>query len=221
MSGYTPAEEQFNTSSIYNPPAGYKRWTISNKYPSSKSTITGIGALPGLPGQLPDGSGDAPWLEIDFKKDPRYYMDVIKEYCLEGMIECDFEVASNKVRPWYHAPWMHYEGWNYNREPLRGLTMERPPPLQDLASTQTRVLQTWACGYFNSPAASVLGGVWKDPNEPNWNKDIRFPPGSLTFKALMSDATDKELPFMRGSPEWQAVIAKQPDPLKPANPKKS
>jgi len=97
MSGFTPAEEQFNTSSIHDPPAGYTRWTISNKYPSSKSTITSIGTLPGLPGQLPDGSDAAPWLEIDFKKDPRYYMDVVKEYCLEGMIECDFAVASNKV----------------------------------------------------------------------------------------------------------------------------
>jgi len=51
----------------------------------------------------------------------------------------------------------------------------------------------------------VFGDVWNDPNEPKWNKDIRFPPGSLVFKVLMSDGTDKELPFMKGSPEWQAV----------------
>jgi hypothetical protein len=67
------------------------------------------------------------------------------------------------------------------------------------------LLSTKIIPILHTIAASVLGGVWKDPNEPNWNKDIRFPPGSLTFKALMSDATDKELPFMRGSPEWQAV----------------
>jgi hypothetical protein len=94
----TPAEIQFNTSSVHDPPPGYTAWKISNKYPPPKSTISStVDALPGLPGQLPNGYGDAPWLEIDFKKDPRYYMDVVKEYCLEGMIECDFAVASNKV----------------------------------------------------------------------------------------------------------------------------
>src|ERR1700683_4716057 len=94
----TPAEVQFNTSSVHDPPPGYTAWKISNKYPPPKSTISStVDALPGLPGQLPNGYGDAPWLEIDFKKDPRYYMDIVKEYCLDGMIECDFEVASNEV----------------------------------------------------------------------------------------------------------------------------
>jgi len=213
----TPAKAQFDTSSIHRAPKGYKPWEISNDYPPPKSEAS---SLPGRPGQLPGGYGDAPWLEIDFKHDSKYYMDIIKEYCLEGMLECDFAAASNKVRTWYHAPWMHYIRWPANREPLRGLTMERPTPLQDLARTQTRVLQTWAIGFFNSAAASVLGGVWADPNEPNWSKDVRFPPGALIFKVLFTDATDEELPTMKGSPEWQAVIAKTPPPGQSLDPAK-
>lgn len=43
---------------------------------------------------------------------------------------------------------MHY-GSN-GREPLHGLTFERPTPIGELAKNQKRVLQTWAIGFYNN-----------------------------------------------------------------------
>lgn len=36
------------------------------------------------------------------------------------------------------------------REPLSGLTFERPTPSLERSENQHRVLQTWAIGFFNS-----------------------------------------------------------------------
>lgn len=36
------------------------------------------------------------------------------------------------------------------REPLSGLTSERPTPKLELSDNQHRVLQAWAIGFFNS-----------------------------------------------------------------------
>ena len=126
---------------------------------------------------------------------------------------------------WFHAPWLHHK--DSGREPLRGLTYERPTPPQELASSQTSWLQTWAIGFYNAPGtfnsqesrslflsvlssyylsgASVFGQVWSDPPRPAWNENVRFPRGSVVFKLLFTDATVEALPFLRGSPEWQAV----------------
>ena len=30
--------------------------------------------------------------------------------------------------------------------------------------------------------ASVFGQVWKDPNDPQWTSDVKFPRGSAVFK---------------------------------------
>jgi len=47
--------------------------------------------------------------------------------------------------------------------------------------------------------------MWKDPNNPEWTKDIKFPIGSMVFKLLFTDATDEEIPSMMNAPEWEAV----------------
>lgn len=64
-------------------------------------------------------------------------------------------------------------------------------------------------------AASVFGKIWlPDPANPKWDSSVTFPRGSVVFKILMSDATDSELPFMKGSPKWSAVrIYLEPDLL--------
>jgi hypothetical protein len=53
--------------------------------------------------------------------------------------------------------------------------------------------------------ATVFGEMWKDPNDPKWEKDIAFPPGTAVFKLLFTNATNDELPNMVGSPTWKAV----------------
>lgn len=160
----TAAELQFNTSSKYTDkvPSGYTAWQIRNDYPPGKPR----GVAPGGP---PAGTRDAPWVNIDPFKNTMRYMEVLKEYCFEGMTSVDFVPQKNtvrfspsrpkiciqvdaplgmQVRQWYHAPWMHYD--DGGREPLHGLTAERFTPPRELSATQERTTQTWAVGFFNT-----------------------------------------------------------------------
>jgi hypothetical protein len=205
----TPAELQFHTSSNYPVPQGWKGpvFKIKNDYPTV--TTQGIPALP-----LPDMSGNvtAPWLNFDFKTQPLEYAACVLEYCWEGNKSVDFVVQDNTVRSWYHAPWMHASA--NGREPLKGLTFERSIPPLEFASTQTDALQNWAIGFYNSAGAVTFGAAWADPNKPAWNDNLKFHGGTCVFKLLLTTATDEQVPTMKGSPTWPAVICPQPDPKK-------
>lgn len=160
----TDAEIQFATSYGYQvngvqqvkPPADWtgRLFQIRNDYPSLPDLMRVKAANaenPILPGPdtpiYRDPTDDAPWLKIDFKKKPEDFCKVIKAYIWEGNVINDFVVQKNKQRQWYHAPWMH---WSLNgREPLSGLTFERPTPALELSDKQTTPLQTWACGFYN------------------------------------------------------------------------
>jgi hypothetical protein len=206
-----PAEVQFHTSSIYPVPQGWSGpiFKIKNDYPTVPPPVvkSNSQSIPALP--LPDISGNAsaPWLNFDFKTQPLKYAACVLGYCWEGNKPVDFVVQKNTVRSWYHAPWMH-AGAN-GREPLRGLTYERPIPPLEFASTQTSGLQNWAIGFYNPAGAVTFGKAWQDPNKPVWNDDLKFLPGTGVFKFLLTTATDKQVPTMKGSPEWKAVISPQ------------
>ncbi|KAJ9109363.1 hypothetical protein QFC21_000693 [Naganishia friedmannii] len=201
----TPAEIEFNTSSRYPVPSDWKGsvFKLRDDYPTA-----------------PLAPDFATWAFIDFRKDPETYANAILEYCLEGNVETDWVVQKNKTRGWFHPPWLHYSP--NGREPLRGLTFERPTPPLEFAKTQTEALQNLAIGFYNKTGASVFGQMWKDPNEPNWNNDIVFPLGTVSFKltlallaclhdyqVMMTTATDEQVPTMKGSPGFQAAIAQQ------------
>ena len=80
MSSKTPAQIQFDTSSVYRyPDSGYTLWKICNDYPSTAE------------------HDDYPWLQYDPMKDSEKYLNTIKEYCFEGMINNDFDPWKNKV----------------------------------------------------------------------------------------------------------------------------
>jgi hypothetical protein len=156
----TAAEVQFHTSygfvvdgiQTIEPPKDWKGrlFEIRNDYPKpGDAAATGLPPAPGPERPAPslDPLKDARWLDIDFEKHPEEYCQVIKEYCFEGNVENEFVLQKNLIRPWYHAPWMHWSP--HGREPLNGLTFERPTPPGELASTQGRTLQTWACGFYN------------------------------------------------------------------------
>lgn len=78
----TIAEEQFHTSSLHNVPKGYTAWSIRNDYPPR--------IIPPLP-------PNAPWLTVDPTQQPKMYLELVKEYCFEGMINNDFVPQDNKV----------------------------------------------------------------------------------------------------------------------------
>ncbi|KAF5313168.1 hypothetical protein D9619_003440 [Psilocybe cf. subviscida] len=203
----TPAEVQFDTSSKFTDkvPPGYTPWRIRNDYPPPKPADL-------VPEGPPAGTLDAPWLDVDPITHPERYLEIAKEHCFDGMIAVDFVPQKNRVRQWYHAPWMHYGA--SGREPLHGLTAERFTPAFELSATQKRVTQTWAVGFYNSIGASVFGGMWADPNDPDWTEDKHFPIGTIVFKLLFTNANNDELPILVGAPTWEGLIASQP-----ANPK--
>lgn len=72
------AEEEFNKSSNFHPPKGYKPWKIANNYPKESK-------------EQPE------WLNIDYKQHPRDYSEAVKKYILEGNVENNFVVQDNKV----------------------------------------------------------------------------------------------------------------------------
>lgn len=54
--------------------------------------------MPLIPSPDGDLSQEAPWLKVDFRKDPLRYIALIKEYCWEGNVNNGFVVQDNTVR---------------------------------------------------------------------------------------------------------------------------
>lgn len=99
-----------------------------------------------FPTTLPSAE-ERPWEKIDFRKEPEAFLRAVLEYCFDSNIENDFVPQRNPKRQWFHAPWMCQT--TLGREPIHGLTYERPAPPGYLADQQQRVTQIWAIGLHN------------------------------------------------------------------------
>jgi hypothetical protein len=153
------------------------------------------------PGQVP---GDTyPWLQFDPVANPAAYMNAVLQYCLQGNVDVDWNLAQNTVRPWLHAPWMHWG--NHGREPIHGMTYERVSQPGELASTQTSQFQNWAVGMYNAPGGYSIGQVWTNPTSPDATKS-QFPANTVSIKLLFTQATVDQVPALQGAKEWQAYI---------------
>jgi hypothetical protein len=152
-----------------------------------------------------------PWLAIDFRAQPAAYVKSVFSYVLEGNNEVDWVVKNNKVRTWYHTPWMH-SGPN-GRELVRGMTRERTSRKGELGPLQTSCFQNSAVGFLNEPGGYVTGQVWADPFAPDPAKSI-FPVGTVAAKLLFTAATVEQAPYLANSLEWDANI----DDLAPDDP---
>ena len=187
------AEAQKFPGSLEVPPSGYsgKIFQLSQDYPSSIQV-----------------DSIQPWMKIDFKKEPLRYVEAVYQYILEGNIECDWVVQNNKIRKWYHVPWMH---WNdpkegqLGREFINGLTRERDSRQYELSPLQPDFKQNWAIGMYNSAGGFIIGEVWKDPNKPAVDK-ARFPYGTVSGKLLFTETDTNAAPYLKGSPVWLANI---------------
>ena len=146
-----------------------------------------------------------PWANIDFKSDYKKYMKSVLNYCLEGNIDTDFKVQNNKIRKWYHAPWLDY-GLN-GREYHHGLTRERPVPPKELSVGQDIWLENWAIGFYNAPGGYTIGKVWNTDTIPSVVL-ANFPEGTVAFKLLFTSSPVVKLPFLIGTKEWVANIYK-------------
>ncbi len=155
------------------------------------------------PTEMPKPS-PKPWERFDPVTQPDEYIRAILAYCLEGNLEVDFAGQNNKVRKWYHVPWLH---WGLNgRDYMRGLTFELAAPPGKLADTQKSWATNCAVGMYNAEGGYIIGKVWADPDNPR-KGNIKFPNGTCVFKLLFTTAPVEELPFLKNSKEWQGVIA--------------
>ncbi len=150
------------------------------------------------PTALPAARSPSPWEAIDFKADGAGYLRAVLNYLLEGNREVDWVIQNNRVRTWYHAPWMHYG--NGGREFINGLTRERSSRPGELHPKQTSTFQNWAVGMYNDLGGYTIGQVWDDPTNPNASK-AKFPIGTVSAKLLYTEANESEVPYIRGAPE--------------------
>lgn len=164
---------EFNKSARAPCIPNYPCFSISNQYPVS------------MPSESP-----LPWAGINYRSEPEKYLNAVLQYVVEGNLEVDWNVAQNKARKWYHAPWMH--GF---REPVRGLTSERGSRWRELGGNQTRRADNWAVGFYNPAGGYTIGQVWKNKAQPA-SLLAKFPVGTVTAKLLFTDATDEEAPFI-------------------------
>lgn len=148
-----------------------------------------------------------PWKNYDFKTQPVEYAKAVLSYAYEGNIEVEWDGARNAVRKWYHAPWMHYG--RQGREFVHGLTPERVSEPQELHSSQQSRVQNWAIGLYNPIGGHVIGLVWENENVPDGSRAV-FPDGTVAIKLLFTQATSRQVPYLKNSLQWDANIQKQP-----------
>ncbi|SEL91291.1 hypothetical protein SAMN05444354_109284 [Stigmatella aurantiaca] len=89
-------------------------------------------------------------------------------------------------------------------------------PLPLTATSQTsNGFETWAFGVYNEWGAFALGRTWNPDGTPRINSTpssgsgpqpagLPFPNGTLVAKLLFTTATPAEVPYLEGSPVWQA-----------------
>ncbi len=148
-----------------------------------------------------------PWTKVDPKANPGAYTQAVLDYFYEGNIresvEDSFDPALNTVRGWYNAPWQNV-GAN-GREPLHGLTRERPNQPFELDPNQKQVWNNYAVGFYNPPGGKMIGQVWANHGKPDATLSTA-PEGTVAAKLLFTTASDEEVPWMKGSPGWDAYV---------------
>lgn len=163
------------------------------------------------------------FIEIDFKKEPLKYIEAVKNYAFEGNLP-DWDPFKNKIRDWYHIPWLHpsTEGPtayppNGGTEGFHGLIKEAPVGPLQLGPDQKGIdgdYSVYAITLVNDMAGYAMGKMWKDPNNPNLKtldsryKEGGFPLGTVFAKLLFTDApkgTDK-VAYLENPLTWKAFI---------------
>lgn len=153
---------------------------------------------------------ESPWKGIDFKENPGDYLRALRDYVYEGNLNADWQGQENTVRRWYHVPWLHLG--DRGRECRRGLTRERDSRPGELDLKQVTRFQNWGVAMYNAPGGFTIGQVWK--SELPDVSDVRFPPGTVAVKLLLTEAGVEQVPRLRRALEWRAMINSRVDDVK-------
>ena len=129
---------------------------------------------------------------------------------------------------WFHVPWMAYNPHS-GREFVHGLTNERTATLGDLIGGKQQLVsganrlplkdgyteekfETWAFGVYNDYGAYSVGQAFPPSGIPQTvpaspaprPRGLPFAEGTLVTKLLFTTASEEEVYFLAGSPEWTA-----------------
>lgn len=126
---------------------------------------------------------------------------------------------------WFHVPWMAYDGQR-GREFVHGLTNElstarstftgRGGGLHELPGTPDAptdpLYETWSVGFYNPCGAWSIGQQWPASGEPATYEEngrllargMPFPDGTVVVKVLNTTASGDDVPYLKGSTNWQA-----------------
>src|SRR6185503_12103148 len=130
-----------------------------------------------------------PWEAISYRHEPKRYLAAVLAYVLEGQDRNDWRLQSNKVRRWYHMPWMG--PGPTGREFIHGLTRERDFTPGELGASQTRCRQNWAIAFYNLAGGYVLGRIWRDARRGRAPDLVHLPfeGGTVVAKLVFTEAT--------------------------------
>lgn len=162
------------------------------------------------------------------------YMDAIFEYVKEGQTLSPegWNADVGGETRWFHIPWMAYDP-KVGREFVHGFTNERTAYLSDFEGGDTggagrnldfgihalpmagggsteQGFETWAVGFYNPWGGYAVGGSWGTnglpvmAGDPSQAAGLPFPEGTVVAKILFTTATPADVPYLEGSPEWQA-----------------
>lgn len=147
-------------------------------------------------------------LEIPFndntsEENCKRYLLAVRDYCLEGNIEVDWQGQDNKVRHWYHVPWQHYG--EKGREGIHGMTREATAKPRQLHPNQQGSYQTYAVAMYNDIGGYTIGRVWKNQFEPDPTA-AKFPVGTVVVKILFTLAKSDEVPHLQDPVIWKGYV---------------
>lgn len=136
------------------------------------------------------------------------WINAARDYCFEGMIDVDFKPQLNDQRDWYQMPWLHYGP--QGTEGFHGLAKEAEESPYQLRPNQTEDGQTYAIGFYNAYAGTVLHEMWGNPEniDPNATQgpDGGFPHGTVIFKLLFSTLDETQVDYLENPFTWNAYI---------------
>jgi hypothetical protein len=145
-----------------------------------------------------------PWRDISFRKDPERYLQTLLVYALEGQDREHWRLRANKVRRWYHVPWLG-PGAN-GREFIHGLTRARDFAPGELGPAQSECRQNWALAFYNDVGGATLGRIWKRGGRDPDLSALPFPDDTIAVKLVFTEATADDDPKLAGAPELQANV---------------
>ena len=154
-----------------------------------------------------------PWEALSFRKAPEAYLRALLAYALEGQDRVDWRLQANKVRGWYHVPWLG-PGPN-GREFSHGLTRARDLQAGELGPQQKGCRQTWVVAFYNPAGGAVLGRVWRNVARGRGAPDLSalpFPVGTVAVKLVFTNADARDDMRLTGAPEIVANIHRDDAP---------